>query len=546
VLTCGRARRAAAVYSLSLTLLAATAAAQLCASVAFAAEILVINGDNIEEGFNDDEPRDPVGGNTGTTLGEQRLIAFQFAADLMEQVITSAVDINVEAKFDRLFCNMNGALLGSAGAGAYFRDFAGAPRAETWFPAALANKLASHDLDPTAPEINATFNSAIGTTCQYPNVWYYGLDGNAPDGELDLVTVILHELAHGLGFATIVSVATGAKGQGSGFDDAFMLHLEDHESGELYPDMTDDERVDASTNTGNLHWVGPAVVANGGFLQSGRDEQSGHVRMYAPADPEPFSSVSHWDTVLSPDELLEPTYTGPNHDVGLVADLFDDIGWNLIPATTTTAPPTTSTAPPTTSTTTTTAPAPTSTSTTTSTTEVKETTTTVLPSTTTTTAPTTTTTTLAPTTTTVPVTTTTEPEPTTTLAEPTTTLPPTTTTTAAQPTTTEPATSTSIPVTTTQPTTTTLNGVTTTTAHGVTTTTVIPLVCGNALIDGAITASDALVVLKAAVGTAECELCVCDVNDSHELTASDALIVLKAAVGLEAELDCPRCRPSHD
>jgi hypothetical protein len=74
----------------------------------------------------------------------------------------------------------------------------------------------------------------------------------------------------------------------------------------------------------------------------------------------------------------------------------------------------------------------------------------------------------------------------------------------------------------------------------------VALVCGNALTDGAITASDALVVLRAAVGSGECEPCICDVNDSGELTASDALIVLKAAVGLAAELDCPLCSPAAE
>ena len=42
-----------------------------------AAVIRVINNDNPGEGFNDPTPVAPVGGNTGTTLGQQRLIAFQ-------------------------------------------------------------------------------------------------------------------------------------------------------------------------------------------------------------------------------------------------------------------------------------------------------------------------------------------------------------------------------------------------------------------------------------------------------------------------------------
>jgi hypothetical protein len=57
-----------------------------------------------------------------------------------------------------------------------------------------------------------------------------------------------------------------------------------------------------------------------------------------------------------------------------------------------------------------------------------------------------------------------------------------------------------------------------------------------------ITASDALVVLRAAVGAMGCELCVCDVDGSGRcITATDALARLRAAVGLDVVLSCPAC-----
>ncbi|HYB98871.1 MAG TPA: CAP domain-containing protein [Candidatus Limnocylindrales bacterium] len=65
------------------------------------------------------------------------------------------------------------------------------------------------------------------------------------------------------------------------------------------------------------------------------------------------------------------------------------------------------------------------------------------------------------------------------------------------------------------------------------------VLCGDGSGDGEITASDALLALKAAVGAASCVLAVCDVNDSGGLTASDALLVLKFAVGGAVTLDCP-------
>lgn len=51
--------------------------------------------------------------------------------------------------------------------------------------------------------------------------------------------------------------------------------------------------------------------------------------------------------------------------------------------------------------------------------------------------------------------------------------------------------------------------------------------------------SDALFVLKAAVQASSCDARVCDVNDSGSVTASDALVILKRAVGQPVELNCP-------
>ena len=41
--------------------------------------------------------------------------------------------------------------------------------------------------------------------------------------------------------------------------------------------------------------------------------------------------MSHFSTALSPDELMEPFHTGPNHNLELTLELLTDIGWRLIP-----------------------------------------------------------------------------------------------------------------------------------------------------------------------------------------------------------------------
>lgn len=303
-----------------------------------AATITIVNLDGPGEGFNDPSAPDAAsttGGNTGETLGRQRLLAFQFAANIWGALLDSPVEVRVEARFDPLTCTETSAILGQAGAVSVFRDFSGAPRQGTWYPVALASKLFGADLDPpnilnpNTNDIVALFNSSLGQTgCLTGRPWYFGLDQTPPPTRFDFVTVLLHELGHGLGFQTFVNLATGAKFLG--FDDAYMVHLEDHSTGLLYPAMLNAQRVAASMNTGNLHWVGPRVVAKSTGLTAGRALPSGHVEMYAPNPQRPGSSVSHFSISLSPNEGMEPFYTGPNHSVGLAAWLLDDIGWNVL------------------------------------------------------------------------------------------------------------------------------------------------------------------------------------------------------------------------
>jgi hypothetical protein len=52
-------------------------------------------------------------------------------------------------------------------------------------------------------------------------------------------------------------------------------------------------------------------------------------------------------------------------------------------------------------------------------------------------------------------------------------------------------------------------------------------------------ASDALAILRRAVGTVQCNLCVCDVDSSGAVVATDALLTLRRAVGHPIPIMCP-------
>ncbi|CAM2009735.1 M43 family zinc metalloprotease [Acanthopleuribacter pedis] len=288
--------------------------------------ITILNSDGPGEGFNDNTPTAPVGGNTGTTLGEQRLIAFQHAADIWARYLASPVEIVVDSRFDPLTCSASSGILGSAGPRGVARDFPNAPISNTWYPIALANALAGSNLyGGNQAAARATFNSSIdnNNNCLSGTNWYYGLDGNAGNN-MDLVSVLLHEMAHGLGFLTFTNGQTGSRFYGR--NDVYMQLLMDHSQGLLWSQMNDSGRARSAVDNGDLVWTGSQVNNAAGELTAGTNS-SGLTRMYAPNPFRPGSSVSHFDTALAPNELMEPFYTGPNHDPGMAAQLMFDIGW---------------------------------------------------------------------------------------------------------------------------------------------------------------------------------------------------------------------------
>lgn len=327
-----------------VSVLAATMAlTALVPTAAYAgATIVVQNNDADGEGFNDPTPWSPVGGNDAVTLGQARLNAFQYAADLWAACIESNVTIVVRANMDPLYCGSTSAVLGAAGTATVHRNFSGAPLSNTWYPQALANALRGADNSPSNPDINATFNSNLNGSsgCLGGREWYYGFDGSPTGGDIDFVTVVMHEIGHGLGFQAYVDLQTGEKFLG--YDDAYMIHLE--QAGAVpshYPQMTDAGRVAASKSDPDLRWTGGSVTGGHPSIPLTSGLNGGYVRMYGPDPQEPGSSVSHWSKALTPNEVMEPAYTGPNHDPSLAFDLMEDVGWTLDASCTCTAQPTT-------------------------------------------------------------------------------------------------------------------------------------------------------------------------------------------------------------
>jgi hypothetical protein len=243
-------------FRVAAFLAGALAAAPLSATV----RITIVNANDPGVGFNDPTAADPVGGNTGTTLGQQRLNAFQKAAELWGALLDSDVEIRIKASFEPLDCTATTGTLGAAGPATSVQGFTNAPLPQTWYVVALANKLAGRDLAPSAPgHIIAQFNSKVGTAgCLETSQWYYGLD-NQHGAKIDLVSVLLHEFGHGLGFLTLVDPQSGAEFLNG--PDVFEKHVLDTSTGKHWDALTPAERVASAIRTGAVVWDSPKVTA---------------------------------------------------------------------------------------------------------------------------------------------------------------------------------------------------------------------------------------------------------------------------------------------
>ena len=190
----------------------------------------------------------------------------------------------------------------------------------------------------------ARFNPGLDSNanCLGGQGWYYGIDGATPDDQPSFVSTVGHELTHGLGFVSLVAVASDDDTQpgqfprapsGARYPDIYSSRIQDLEvSGQpFWPDLSDAQRRDSLTNTPDVVFGGSSTTANGApALTAGTNQ--GRVRLYTPRTLSRASSIAHWDPSLSPDQIMEPFATGGDtvtRGIGLSACALQDMGWML-------------------------------------------------------------------------------------------------------------------------------------------------------------------------------------------------------------------------
>ena len=254
--------------------------------------------------------------------------AFQYAVDVWASLIRSPVTIRIDATFaDRGgwqdgYINLGGARPG---------DWYTFSDSQLWIAIALADKIAGRDLGSGDADIIVRFNSndEVG--------WYFGTDGNTPSGEYDFVSVVLHEIGHGLGITSTSRIIETSFFSVEGA-------LRSGPSHARFPEVYDDyvvngagteitEFSDPSTAlheqfTGNsLFWNG----SNGKLAYNGA-----RPKLFAPTWWIQGSSYVHLDEETfrsgDPDSLMTPWFDRAEsiHNPGPIAlGILKDIGWTI-------------------------------------------------------------------------------------------------------------------------------------------------------------------------------------------------------------------------
>lgn len=252
---------------------------------------------------------------TNTMTAQQRT-ATEYSLQLWGKQLSGKVPVDINVTFKPME--------GSTIASSYFTQSFLNNQNNTYYCSSLWNQIAGYDASTTY-DIRLEFNSNFQ--------FYYGLDANAPGSTYDYVTVMLHEVTHGLGFADNLWYDNNSEYNGvyyylnetgdvfsTDYPNIFTRQLYQGVSGPCITELNQTQRANLMVSN-NLYAGKPGsklLAANGGA----------RVKMYAPNPYKSGSSLSHWDESVSFLNFMEWAYNVPLHTfnarkIGIMVDM----GW---------------------------------------------------------------------------------------------------------------------------------------------------------------------------------------------------------------------------
>ena len=340
--------------------------------------------------WTDTTPATPVGGNNGTTLGDQRKNALNYAGQQLVQQLNIQVPLTVTACGAHLGGDKNSAEIAHAAPTTFFFDepeFPAnyLPKKYTWYPSTLAVKLGGASLcalgggscsGSNNDVIAAVFNEDIGTADVIGGEpFYYGYTpATGGPASIDFISVAMHEMTHGLGFFGLVNTdptqgPLGAKGGLNGTGVITYTNLTEGPWDDIYDDYI--AIVNGATytpflgyevtgandaNRGAAMVSGPTVSSAGQYtpglqtgirwsdavaasssvnINAGKPAPDDFPSLYAPCDEtktttcttQPSSTLSH---TIQAGDMMNAFYSNKNlRSMGLAAPMLQPLGWSI-------------------------------------------------------------------------------------------------------------------------------------------------------------------------------------------------------------------------
>ncbi len=291
--------------------------------------------DNLEEGFkstsvlSDQQKQDlSARGNKANTLGELRKNALEHAFSIIEKKISSKNDsVSVEVEFFS-FNSSSGERPPIASTSSFLLQKSG-----IFYACALAEAI---DALPPPSTCEGLLTKDMHIKFSETFDFYYGLDGNPPPNSIDFVTIVIHEVFHGLGFHSSLK-ANGSfyltSSDQTPVKTIYQKQIYSESDDGFFLQLTDDERAEAITSETELSWDGTSENANQcswaqkmSELKSSGIHPSGRPLLHAPRNFSSGGSIKHLSQ--SSGDIMTPFHTNADN-LNLSLGMLQDMGWEI-------------------------------------------------------------------------------------------------------------------------------------------------------------------------------------------------------------------------
>lgn len=254
--------------------------------------------------------------------------AFDFAVSIWSTHLESSVPIRIRANWTAL----GGNTLGSAGPTLLFTLTGDDVEPNTFYTIAQASAMTGEDL---VNQNSVDFDIRVNMNCEFSS-WYFGLDANPSLNDIDMVTVLLHEIGHGIGFIGSMRGNNDTRSVNWGISNPPLPIIYD----QFTLDGDFQKLIDplAYLNGSSLLYQALTGQIGGVFFEGPESEFSidnQRVQLYTPNPYQPGSSYSHVDQETfgqSVNALMRPRLDRQFavHSPGpLFCAMLEDMGWPL-------------------------------------------------------------------------------------------------------------------------------------------------------------------------------------------------------------------------